>query len=64
MKHNHKSAGRIGGRATVEKHGREHMRAIGKRGAAVTWARYYLAPLNESQYAMVDRKTQIIKAIR
>jgi len=57
-------AGRIGGRATMAKHGREHFQKIGKQGAAVTWERYYLAPVNESQYAMVDRQTNIIKAIR
>lgn len=57
-------AGQRGGRATVAKHGREHMQNIGKRGASVTWTRYYLAPVNESQYAMVDRQTKIIKAIR
>jgi len=63
MKHNHKSAGSIGGRVTVERHGREHMRAIGKRGAKTTWTRYTLKPVNQSQYALVDRVTHEIKAI-
>jgi hypothetical protein len=40
------------------------MRQIGKRGAAVTWTRYSLKPVNESQYAMVSRTDGTIKAIR
>lgn len=58
------TAGSKGGRATLARHGRDHMRRIGRRGASVTWTRYYLAPINESQYAMVDRQTNVIKAIR
>ncbi len=57
-------AGQRGGLSTLARHGREHMREIGKRGASVTWSRYSLKPVNESQYAMVDRRTNIIKAIR
>ena len=63
MKHTKQTAGQIGGRVTVQKYGPEHMQTIGKRGASVTWTRYYLAPLNQSQYAMIDRKTQEVKAI-
>jgi general stress protein YciG len=58
------TAGRKGGLATLARHGPDHMRRIGQRGAVATWTRYYLAPVNESQYAMVDRKTNTIKAIR
>ncbi|MEW6285030.1 MAG: hypothetical protein AB1509_02270 [Chloroflexota bacterium] len=57
-------AGSKGGRATVARHGREHMQKIGKRGASVTWTRYYLAPYGIGGYAMVDRKTNTVKAIR
>ena len=57
-------AGSKGGRATVSKHGREHMQQIGRRGAVVTWTRYTLKPVNQSQYAMVERETGRIKAIR
>lgn len=57
-------AGQRGGLATLARHGKAHYQRIGKRGASVTWTRYYLAPINESQYAMVSRKTNIIKAIR
>jgi hypothetical protein len=61
---NKKQAGSRGGRATFAKHGREHFRKIGKAGAKVTWTRYSLQPVNESQYAMVDRVTNKIVAIR
>lgn len=57
-------AGSKGGRVTVERHGREHMQQIGRRGAAVTWTRYRLMPWKQSQYAMVHRETNEIKAIR
>lgn len=57
-------AGSKGGRATVTKHGREHMQKIGKRGAAMTWKRYYLAPYGIGGYAMVHRETNQVKAIR
>lgn len=56
-------AGQIGGRSTLAKHGRQHFAKIGKRGAATTWTRYTLKPVNQSQYAMVDRQTNIIKAV-
>ncbi len=39
-----KEAGSKGGRATVARHGPQHMREIGKRGAAVTWERYQPLP--------------------
>lgn len=60
---NKQQAGSKGGRATVEKHGRAHMVKIGKAGARTTWTRYTLKPVNQSQYAMVDRKTNLIKAV-
>lgn len=63
-KHTKQSAGQRGGRATVERHGRDHMQRIGKRGASVTWTRYYLAPYGIGGYAMVDRRTHKVKAIR
>jgi general stress protein YciG len=34
-------AGKRGGKATVRRHGREHMRRIGKRGFEVTVARHW-----------------------
>jgi general stress protein YciG len=57
-----KEAGRKGGLATVRKHGRGHMAAIGRRGGEVTHERYSLAPVNLSHFAMVDRRTGKIKA--
>jgi general stress protein YciG len=60
---NKKQAGRKGGETTVAKHGREHMAEIGTRGAKATWTRYALKPVNQSQYVMVDRRTNEIKAI-
>lgn len=57
-------AGKKGGLETVRKYGVEHMREIGKRGASVTWSRYSLAPVGIAQYAMVDRETQRVVAIR
>lgn len=56
-------AGQLGGNATYNKYGKSHMSKIGKRGAETTWKRYTLKPVNQSQYAMVDRVTNIIKAI-
>ena len=57
-------AGQRGGLSTLALYGIAHYQKIGKRGASVTWSRYSLAPINQSQYAMVDRQTGIIKAIR
>ena len=59
-----KQAGQIGGRATVALYGRGYMREIGRRGAATTWTRYYLAPIGQTQYALVERATNQIKSIR
>ena len=61
-KHTKQSAGSLGGRATVARHGHDHMAKIGRRGGQVTHERYYLAPVNLSHFAMVDRKTNKIKA--
>ncbi len=52
-----KEWGRRGGRATVAKHGREHMQTIGKRGAVTFWKRYTLRPAGTSDFAITKRKT-------
>lgn len=57
-------AGKLGGLATLARHGAQHMAIIGKRGAAVTWKKYRLQPYGQSGYMLVDRETGIIKAIR
>lgn len=62
LKAKRKQAGRRGGLATLARHGRDHYREIGKKGAQVTHERYHLAPVNLNDFAMVDRKTGKIKA--
>lgn len=57
-------AGRLGGLATITRYGREHMAEIGRRGAAVLWRRYRLLPYELSRYALVDRESGEIRAIR
>lgn len=57
-------AGSKGGRATVERHGREHMRTIGRKGAAVTWSRYTLSPVGLNRFAMVEKDTGKVKVIK
>lgn len=53
-------AGRLGGLATFKKHGKIHMQKNGRKGAAVTWSRYFLAPVGQSHYAMVRRSDNVI----
>ena len=50
-----RQAGQLGGRATVARHGREHMQAIGKRGAAELWRRYELRPAGLSDFALIRK---------
>jgi len=57
INHKHK-AGRIGGLKTVERHGTEHMRAIGKRGAKTFWKRYSVKPAGTSGWVILHRETQ------
>lgn len=56
-------AGRLGGKATHQKHGSAHMSAIGKLGAKTTWEKYQMIPAGLSQYAMVEKSTNRIIAI-
>ena len=56
-------AGRLGGLRTVEKRGKAHMSAIGKKGAATTWKLYAIQPVDSSGYALVERATGKIRAI-
>lgn len=60
---NKREAGQRGGQRTVQKHGKDYMRTIGKRGADATWRKYNLVPTGTSQWAMVDRITGEVKAI-
>jgi len=57
MKLNKAQAGRAGGLATFGKHGAQHMREIGKRGARVFWERYRLEPVDLADFAIVERAT-------
>lgn len=50
-------AGRIGGQHTVERHGKDHMVEIARKGAQVFHERYYLAPVGSNDFAIVNRKT-------
>jgi hypothetical protein len=60
---NKRQAGSKGGKSTYKRHGSEHFQKIGKAGAKTTWTRYTLKPVNESQYAMVERSTNKIISI-
>jgi len=57
MKLTKQQAGQRGGLATLARHGREHMAAIGKRGARTFWKRYHLSPIGASDFAIVKRDT-------
>ena len=54
-KQSKREAGRRGGLATVQKHGKAHMQAIGRKGAAETWRRYDIVPVGTSGYALVRK---------
>ena len=56
------AAGRLGGNATKQKHGREHYSRIGKLGAHTTRTRYRLEPIGQSGFAMVHRETGEVRA--
>lgn len=57
-----REAGRRGGLATLARHGKDHMSAIGKRGAATFWKRYQLSPAGMDDFAIVKRDTQEVIA--
>ncbi|MHC4604517.1 MAG: hypothetical protein ACYS6W_14440 [Planctomycetota bacterium] len=59
---NKSEAGRLGGLSTLNKYGKDHFSAIGRKGAASTWARYRLCPAGVNGWLMVDRVTNKIKA--
>jgi general stress protein YciG len=52
-----RQAGRLGGLATVARYGKEHMAAIGRKGAAAFWAKYTLFPMQLNDFAIVRRDT-------
>ena len=61
-KHTKQSAGQKGGLATLARYGPDHMRTIGKRGAAQFWKRYSLRPAGTSQFAITNRDTNEVIA--
>lgn len=50
-------AGALGGKATVQRHGKDHMRTIGRMGAIAFHAKYRLDPVNMDDFAIVERET-------
>ena len=50
-------AGRLGGKSTLRRYGKAHMREIGKQGAKVTWSTYKLVPFGTANFAMTNRLT-------
>ena len=48
---------RKAGQATKAKHGTEHFKRIGRKGAESTWSKYKLVPIGPGYYKMVDRQT-------
>lgn len=55
-------AGRLGGLATLKKFGRRYFKKLGKWGAHVMHATYRLDPLGQSDFVLVDRRTNRPKA--
>lgn len=55
-------AGRLGGLATKKKYGVRYFRRLGKWGAHVMHATYRLEPFGQSDFVLVDRRTNQPKA--
>lgn len=53
-------AGQLGGLSTLKRHGKEHMRKIGKQGATVTWNRYSKIAIRQTEYALVRKSDGVI----
>ena len=51
------------GRKLVAQYGVEHMRAIGRRGAAAFWKKYHLSPVDIAAFAIVERATGRVVAL-
>ncbi len=48
---------RIGGQRTVERHGKDHMIEIARKGAIAFHEKYCLVPVGSNDFAIVNRKT-------
>lgn len=55
-------AGRRGGLRTLAVHGHGHFKAIGRKGALVFHRRYKLEPVDQNNFAIVNRVTNEVKA--
>lgn len=56
------AAGRRGGIQTLKKHGVDHFKKIGAKGAQTLHRRYRLAPVGQDNFALVNRETNEVKA--
>lgn len=56
-------AGAKGGKRTVRRYGKRHMKRLAKLGAHATHSRYRLEPVFLNDFAMVNRKNGIVKAL-
>lgn len=54
---NKSQAGQKGGLATVKRYGNDYMKELARRGAAAFHAKYKLAKLGTSDFAIVNRAT-------
>jgi len=61
-KHTKQSAGRLGGQATVARHGPGHMAKIGRKGAQALHDRYNLTPFGIGDFALVNKETGQVRA--
>lgn len=52
-------AGHLGGCVTVQKYGKMYMRKLGKKGAVAFWLKYKLVPTGTSNFAIVNRETDV-----
>lgn len=58
------AAGRLGGKKTLEVYGKEYYSELGRRGAAAFWEKYYLVPVNLTQFAIVRKIDNRVVSIK
>ena len=52
-----KQAGKLGGRATVKKYGKDYMAALARKGGRTLHEKYKLVPVNGNDFILVHRET-------
>jgi len=57
-------AGKLGGLATKEKYGVEYLKEIGSRGGRAMHDKYRMVPVNQNDFAYVDRVTGEVVALQ